>query len=447
MTSHSLPSAAVPLPPYVADRIADLSDALNPPVIAELDCGDVGEVDRVAFLRDYVNTSTPVVLRGAAARWPARHLWDQAYLERRLGSAPLRVALTPNGLADAVTPVVPADVDPTTAGDEEGRIFIAPAEVQLTAADLFALLKRSEPVTPATAAPSAASTAGRGTQRLPVAVGGDAPAPPAVAAAALTNSDWIGRVPPGAVVAYAQAQQGCLDAEFRPLQPDLPDDIAEFGRAIFGAGADAANVWIGGARSVTSVHQDWYENLYVVLRGAKEFVLVPPWDCATMSKGTFVDATYAFDPAALPPTSSGAQPSPLSSPFSIMIRQNNEKAGGENGIKPDGGDNVNSSASPRHPSWAGPNPVETLWLDMDLGDARVVRQLQRDGAHIHRVTVSAGDVLYLPAMWYHYVGQRPDAAAADGGFVCAVNYWFDMQFGAGFQLQQLIKTLHRHADG
>jgi jumonji domain-containing protein 7 len=343
-------------------------------------------------------------------------------------------------------PVVPANVDTTTAGDEEGRIFIAPAEVQLTAADLFALLKRSEPPVASAAenASSTASTAARSTQRLPVVVGGDALAP-AAAAALGGNSDWIGRVPPGAVVAYAQAQRGCLDAEFRPLQSDLPDDIAEFGRAIFGAGADAANVWIGGARSVTSVHQDWYENLYVVLRGAKEFVLVPPWDCASMRKGTFVDATYAFDPAALPsPTTSGAQPiSSLSSPFSIVIPQKDETAKGDT----DGGDNVNSSASSRPPSWAGANPAETLWLDMDLGDARVVRQLQRDGAHIHRVTVRAGDVLYLPAMWYHYVAQRPDAPAANGGFVCAVNYWFDMQFGAGFQLQQLIKTLHRHADG
>jgi hypothetical protein len=87
-TPHGLPSAAVPLPPYAADRIADLSDALNPPIIAELDCGNVGEIDRVAFLRDYVNTSTPVVLRGAAARWPARHLWDQAYLERPAACCP-----------------------------------------------------------------------------------------------------------------------------------------------------------------------------------------------------------------------------------------------------------------------------------------------------------------------------------------------------------------------
>jgi len=38
--------------------------------------------------------------------------------------------------------------------------------------------------------------------------------------------------------------------------------------------------------------------------------------------------------------------------------------------------------------------------------------------------VQAGEVLYLPSMWFHYVQQTPD----DSGRVIAINYWYDMRF-------------------
>lgn len=45
-----------------------------------------------------------------------------------------------------------------------------------------------------------------------------------------------------------------------------------------------------------------------------------------------------------------------------------------------------------------------------------------------RVTLNEGDMLYLPAMWYHRVGQGNGAE----GFSCSVNYWYDMDFGGSF---------------
>ena len=45
-----------------------------------------------------------------------------------------------------------------------------------------------------------------------------------------------------------------------------------------------------------------------------------------------------------------------------------------------------------------------------------------------RVTLNEGDMLYLPAMWYHKVSQT----AGEEGFVCAVNYWYDMDFTGHF---------------
>lgn len=44
------------------------------------------------------------------------------------------------------------------------------------------------------------------------------------------------------------------------------------------------------------------------------------------------------------------------------------------------------------------------------------------------VTLEEGDMLYLPAMWYHKVKQT----SGKEGFACAVNYWYDMSFEGSF---------------
>lgn len=41
------------------------------------------------------------------------------------------------------------------------------------------------------------------------------------------------------------------------------------------------------------------------------------------------------------------------------------------------------------------------------------------GAHPITITVNAGESLYLPAGWWHYVRQS--------GLTVAVNYWYDME--------------------
>lgn len=54
-----------------------------------------------------------------------------------------------------------------------------------------------------------------------------------------------------------------------------------------------------------------------------------------------------------------------------------------------------------------------------------------------QVTVYPGDVLYLPAMWYHYVQQDE----LDQEAVIAVNCWVDMEFNSRFAWLKLLETL------
>lgn len=60
-------------------------------------------VDPCTFLRQYVGTNHPVLIRGATDHWPATELWNQQYLNSRVGTTEISVELTPNGLGDAVT--------------------------------------------------------------------------------------------------------------------------------------------------------------------------------------------------------------------------------------------------------------------------------------------------------------------------------------------------------
>lgn len=61
-------------------------------------------VNPCTFLRQYVATNTPVLIRGAIEHWPATHCWSRDYLDAAVGSATdISVELTPSGFGDAVT--------------------------------------------------------------------------------------------------------------------------------------------------------------------------------------------------------------------------------------------------------------------------------------------------------------------------------------------------------
>lgn len=66
-----------------------------------------------------------------------------------------------------------------------------------------------------------------------------------------------------------------------------------------------------------------------------------------------------------------------------------------------------------------------IW-DPDVADQNTTRYSYL--ANPLRVTLEEGDMLYLPAMWYHKVSQT----AGEEGFVCALNYWYDMDFSGHF---------------
>ncbi|KAL2760558.1 hypothetical protein ACRALDRAFT_1066933 [Sodiomyces alcalophilus JCM 7366] len=234
-------------------------------------------------------------------------------------------------------------------------------------------------------------------------------------------------------VLYAQTQNDNLRNEYAPLLAlhHLPTSIPFARIALDQTSPDALNLWVGNARSVTALHKDNYENIYVQLRGRKRFVLLPPWCHPCVNERPLRAATYRRQPA--------DQPSP-----GQTDRGDKEEGGlvGEadkEGETPSGASN--GSTLVLEPD-EGADDVPFATWDPDKPDANPTPY-----SHLAvpiRVDLEPGDMLYLPAMWYHKVSQF--CVEGDEGFVLAVNYWYDMDFsGPLYPLASFVRDVHHEA--
>lgn len=379
------------------------------------------------------------------------------------GPKKVTIALTPNGRADAVTYVlyderdVPLELRETvcngklaekmavvlsshpllTVADHENthlrmeKIFMYAAEVKVTLPELYGLLRQS---------PSHDLT-------HPVFID--------MRRYKDQNTDTTKERTP--VVAYAQLQNNCLNTEYEHLHNDIRTNIEEFGTRVFGEAPEAANVWIGVPSSVSSLHQDWVENLYPVVRGVKEFLLIPPWEGYFVPKPDTPSASFALDADR---TNRDAlqfafRPYPLKDGTVVPWMDFDFTA---NFLEEEGDKGV----------------LDALLASIEDNNARKPRIDPRlcSGAstsstlkslHPLVVRVLPGETLYLPAMWLHRVSQVADthdarlrarhavessrqkattssrdvlpetAEAPDGPvsplpLIVAVNYWYNMSF-------------------
>lgn len=189
----------------------------------------------VKFLRDYVSQSKPCVISNAISHWPALKLWsDPAYLAGALSNDFVSLHLTPNGCADAVTPV-------GSSGDRD--LCFASAHVEKV---LF---------------------------------------PEALQAVRSSCK--------GQKVGYLQQQNDCFRTEYSTVGLDCDGDIAWATEAL-GCSPEAVNLWIGTDHSVTSFHKDHYENLYAVVSGEKHFLILPPTDVHRLYVQQYPAANYSY---------------------------------------------------------------------------------------------------------------------------------------------------------
>eukprot|EP00979_Chaetoceros_neogracilis_P001732 scaffold307_cov238-Chaetoceros_neogracile.AAC.3 len=225
-------------------------------------------------------------------------------------------------------------------------------------------------------------------------------------------------------ILYYSRQNDCLRNELQPLTALFPPTIS-FAEEALNLKPDAVNLWIGNEASVSSMHKDHYENIMCVTAGEKVFTICPPSDALYLKEASFPSGTFR---------------------------------------KQDRGTDNNTDYNTNTSIWTvdaemvedeeGKHPQMVRWLESDVERllppfSKIEQQSSLEQnpllkhAHPMRVHVKAGEMLYLPSLWYHRVTQTCETVA--------VNYWYDMRFDSPgwctFNLFQHInddtrRTLH-----
>ena len=278
----------------------------------------VDNPSEVVFLRDYVSTYSPAILKNTVSHWAALTKWSLEYLDSKCTGS-YSVNVTSDGRADACKEV-----------DGE-RCFVYPAEVDMTMPDFSEMLRNKLP--------------------------GDA-------------------------VPYLSQQDDNLNKNFPELREDISNGLPLANAAFGCSGPEATNLWIGDERSTSSLHKDFFENMYVVISGTKTFVLYPPTDVVYFNETTFPTKRY----------------------------QNREGYAGGRVHQSDLSVIDTDCAFASLP-----------WIDFDPDDPQAeVNSPASRLAHPIRCTVRPGEVLYIPAMWYHHVSQTEPTIS--------VNFWYEQRF-------------------
>ena len=277
-----------------------------------------------------VNKYKPCILRGTISHWNALN-WSLDSIGKKCEQEEISVNFTPSGNADSVE-YVPA---------REEFCFLYPADMRVK----FSVFRSM-----------------------------------------LENRAEDDAVP------YLSQQDDNLRRCFPSLLCDLEPSIPLADEIFGGEKLEAVNLWIGDERSVTSLHKDFYENMYAVLSGEKIFHLFPPTDVAFFEEGSYRPLHYRHSAEA---EFSGRVP--IKKSYLALCEE----------------------CDYRGPSipWIADDPVsKAIPLTSPL-----------------TCSVLPGDILYIPAMWYHRVTQTK--------LTIAVNYWYDMNFDHRFILYESARRL------
>ena len=198
----------------------------------------------------------------------------------------------------------------------------------------------------------------------------------------------------------------------------------EFAEKAFATGPpDAVNLWIGDQRAVSSMHKDHYENLFYCLSGEKVFTLCPPADIPFLHEGKFMSGIFKF---VGPPAEDDADSKPSASDDDeLHVRVH--KAMMSKRARRDA--NKFKDGSGDHGCWIvepdrcedGDEIQKIRWIEPDITRPDAAEHFPRlKQAHPVTVKLGEGEMLYLPALWYHRVTQSCETVG--------VNWWYDMRF-------------------
>lgn len=192
-------------------------------------------------------------------------------------------------------------------------------------------------------------------------------------------------------VYYMQKQNNNFQTEFRSslLWSDVPNNIEKWGIEVFNVQPDAINIWMGDDSAYSSLHKDHYENLYCVVKGQKNFTLLPPADIYFLNQTEYPSGRFKYNKD--------------ENEWDITL---------DDGVIP----------------WIPGNP--------DCEEHYLKYPSLEFTSPLH-VCVKPGEMLYLPSINYHQVAQQKNEDES----TIAINYWFDMKYDMKFNYFKLIESL------
>lgn len=220
------------------------------------------------------------------------------------------------------------------------------------------------------------------------------------------------------VVPYLQQQNSSLTEEVPELLRDVPGGIAWAGNS-FGREPEAINLWVGGRPSRTSWHRDHFENIYVVLRGSKTVRLLPPIDSFRMKLKRYEQQSYEYDD---------------DGKLVLMTMPAQSKT--KEKLSDHHSEKVEDEEKGKHTVlWSSILPCSCLEASGARSLCSSCLELQSTGMMPLEIQVNKGDVLYIPACWWHEIHHTSDDVTI------AVNYWYDMTHDVKFASMTAVDTL------
>ncbi|KAF1326924.1 putative phospholipase, partial [Globisporangium splendens] len=357
----------------IAKLLEDTADFWAP--LHEIARVDAPSLSPLEFYRRFVSKSVPVVLTNAmakAADWQQvmQHWYDDAYLVEQAGDDTVTVDVTPFGFGDAVL-----DLDD---GQKKNEVFVMPEEREMTFREFLT---------------------------------------------ALNDRDGFDGVP------YLSHQNDSLRDEFPMLYQDVPAYL-ELAKVAFGNEPEAVNIWIGDERAVSTMHKDHYENMYCVVRGQKHFTLLPPADIACLYESEFPSMRYRHQSSKEKEDDDEGHTDEDDAPAlsADEIAANDAEAARLTTLF--------HEKYPQHTSWRivpSSHTGDTPWIPVDPLHIDTTKFPLAQHLKPIECVVNEGEILYLPAMWYHRATQLCQTIS--------VNYWHDMEFDCRYVYYNFVHDI------
>lgn len=177
-------------------------------------------------------------------------------------------------------------------------------------------------------------------------------------------------------VCYMQSQDDNLSKEFKPLIDHI--DKIPWADKVLGE-PEAVNLWIGDDRTTSRLHNDNYENLFLQLNGEKTIYLIPPGDCYCLDERFLYDATYI--------KKSGDDDN--NNKFQVQI---------------DGTDVLLPYNCTSEDIEEYTDASKTLFPTVNPASKTINQpHIYTQHCKVYKVVLKPGDMLYIPALWYHQV--------------------------------------------